>query len=44
MNKVDVEAIKPDLEEYFKNYYSVQLYNYGVEEKWIKKPERLVMG
>lgn len=40
--KVDIEAIKPDLEDYFK-YYSVELQNYGVEERWLKKPERIVI-
>ena len=40
--KVDMEAIKPDLEDYFK-YYSVELQNYGVEERWLKKPERIVI-
>lgn len=41
--KADLEAIKPDLEDYFK-YYSIELHNYGVEESWIKKPERIVVG
>ncbi|MBO8179589.1 MAG: formylmethanofuran dehydrogenase subunit A [Archaeoglobus sp.] len=40
--RVDMEAIKPDLEDYFK-YYSVELQNYGVEEEWLKKPERIVI-
>jgi len=40
--RVNMEAIKPDLEDYFK-YYSVELQNYGVEEGWLKKPERIVI-
>jgi len=40
--RVDMEAIKPDIEDYFK-YYSVELQNYGVEEGWLKKPERIVI-
>lgn len=40
--KVDIEAIKPDIEDYFK-YYSVELQNYGVEERWLKRPERIVI-
>jgi formylmethanofuran dehydrogenase subunit A len=38
--KVDMEAVMNDIRDYFQ-YYSVQLGNYGVEERWIKKPERL---
>ncbi|MEM0089507.1 MAG: formylmethanofuran dehydrogenase subunit A [Archaeoglobaceae archaeon] len=38
--KVDLEVIMPDIKEYF-NYYSVQLGNYGVEERWLKNPSRL---
>ncbi len=41
--KVDMESIKPDLEDFFKNYYSVELRNYGVEEAWLRKPERIVI-
>ena len=41
-SKVDMEAIKADLEDYFK-YYSIQLENYGVEERWLRKPERIVI-
>ncbi len=41
--KADVEAIKADLEEFFKNYYSVELHNYGVEERWLRKAERIVI-
>ena len=41
-NKVDLEAIKPDLEDYFK-YYSLQLSNYGVEERWLRRAERIVI-
>ena len=40
--KVELEAIKADLEDYFK-YYSVELQNYGVEERWIRMPERIVL-
>ncbi len=40
--RVDLEAVMPDIKEYFK-YYSVELHNYGVEEAWIKKPERIVV-
>ncbi|WP_202319338.1 formylmethanofuran dehydrogenase subunit A [Archaeoglobus neptunius] len=40
--RVDLEAIKADLEDYFR-YYSVELQNYGVEESWLKKPERIVI-
>ncbi|MET1123706.1 MAG: formylmethanofuran dehydrogenase subunit A [Archaeoglobaceae archaeon] len=42
--KVSVESIKPELEEFFRNYYSVELQNYGVEERWMRKPERIVVG
>ncbi|MEM0215561.1 MAG: formylmethanofuran dehydrogenase subunit A [Archaeoglobaceae archaeon] len=38
--KADIQAVMPDIREYF-NYYSVQLGNYGVEERWIKKPARI---
>jgi formylmethanofuran dehydrogenase subunit A len=38
--KVDKEAVMGDIKDYFQ-YYSVQIGNYGVEERWIKKPERL---
>ncbi|MEM4156114.1 MAG: formylmethanofuran dehydrogenase subunit A, partial [Archaeoglobaceae archaeon] len=38
--KADIQAVMPDVKEYF-NYYSVQLGNYGVEERWIKKPARI---
>ncbi len=41
-SKVELEAIKADLEDYFK-YYSVELQNYGVEERWIRMPERIVL-
>jgi formylmethanofuran dehydrogenase subunit A len=42
--KVEMEVVKPELEDYFKNYYSVQLYNYGVEEGWLRKSERIVIS
>lgn len=38
----DLEIIKPDLQNYFQ-YYSIQLSNYGVEERWLRKPERVVV-
>ncbi len=38
--KVNMEAVMGDIKDYFQ-YYSVQLGNYGVEERWIRKPERL---
>lgn len=41
-NKVDLDPIKPDLEEYFK-YYSVEFQNYGIEERWLKEPERIII-
>ncbi len=40
--KVELEAIKADLEDYFK-YYSIELQNYGVEERWIRMPEKIVL-
>jgi formylmethanofuran dehydrogenase subunit A len=43
-SKVEMEAIESDLDEMFSKYYSLERQNYGVEESWIKKPERLVMG
>jgi formylmethanofuran dehydrogenase subunit A len=43
-SKVEMEAIESDLDEMFSKYYSLEWQNYGVEESWIKKPERLVMG
>lgn len=43
-DKVSMEAIESDLDEMFDKYYSLQRINYGVEESWLKKPERLVMG
>jgi formylmethanofuran dehydrogenase subunit A len=41
--KADMEAIKDDLNEFFSKYYTVELQNYGVEERWLKKPERIVI-
>ncbi|MEM4473170.1 MAG: formylmethanofuran dehydrogenase subunit A [Archaeoglobaceae archaeon] len=38
--KVDLEAIMPDISNYF-NYYSIQLGNYGVEERWLRNSKRL---
>jgi len=38
--KVDLEVVMQDVKNYFQ-YYSLQLSNYGVEERWLKKPERL---
>lgn len=38
--KVNISAMKTDLEDYFK-YYTVQLENYGVEESWIRKSHRI---
>ncbi|AGK61576.1 formylmethanofuran dehydrogenase, subunit A [Archaeoglobus sulfaticallidus PM70-1] len=43
-NKAAMDAIESDLDDMFEKYYSLQRVNYGVEEAWIKKPERLVMG
>jgi len=40
--KVDLESISNEIEEYF-GYYSVEVRNYGVEEEWIKRPERIVI-
>ncbi|MDI9646563.1 MAG: formylmethanofuran dehydrogenase subunit A [Archaeoglobales archaeon] len=42
-SKVDLEAVMPDIENYFQ-YYSIELQNYGVEESWIRMPERIVVG
>jgi formylmethanofuran dehydrogenase subunit A len=28
----------------FEKYYSLQRENYGVEERWLRKPERLDVG
>ncbi|MEM2324450.1 MAG: formylmethanofuran dehydrogenase subunit A [Archaeoglobaceae archaeon] len=38
--KAEIRAVMSDVREYF-NYYSVQLGNYGVEERWIKKPAKI---
>lgn len=38
--KADLEAIMPDIINYF-NYYSIQLGNYGVEERWLRNSKRL---
>ncbi|MEM1579346.1 MAG: amidohydrolase family protein, partial [Archaeoglobaceae archaeon] len=38
--KAEIQAVMSDVREYF-NYYSVQLGNYGVEERWIKKPAKI---
>jgi len=35
------ESIESDLDEYF-NYYTIQRSNYGVEERWIRNPARVV--
>ncbi len=40
-NKVSLEAIESDLDDYFQNYYSIERVNFGVDERWIKKPARL---
>ncbi len=42
-SKVDMEAIKDDLKDMFSKYYTVELQNYGVEERWLRKPERIVI-
>ncbi len=39
--KVSMEAIEADLDEYFQNYYTVERINFGVDERWVKKPARL---
>ena len=39
--KVSIEAIEADLDEYFQNYYTVERINFGVDERWVKKPARL---
>lgn len=38
--KVDVEAVMPDVKNYFQ-YYTIQLGNYGIEERWLRKSERI---
>jgi formylmethanofuran dehydrogenase subunit A len=43
-NKVSLDAIDADLTEMFEKYYSLQRENYGVEERWLRKPERLDVG
>jgi len=43
-SKVSIESIESDLDEMFEKYYSLQRQNYGVEETWLRKPEKLVMG
>ncbi len=40
--RANLDAIQDDLKEYF-NYYSIELQNYGVEEGWLRKPERIVI-
>ena len=39
-SKASVDIIDEDLNDFF-NYYSIERRNYGVEEGWIRKPERL---
>ncbi len=41
-SRANLDAIQDDLKEYF-NYYSIELQNYGVEEGWLRKPERVVI-
>ncbi|MCX8172399.1 MAG: hypothetical protein N3D09_02140 [Archaeoglobaceae archaeon] len=38
--KVDIEAVMQDVRDYFQ-FYTVQLGNYGVEERWLRKPEKI---
>jgi formylmethanofuran dehydrogenase subunit A len=39
-HKTSTEIIEADLEEYF-NYYTVERNNYGIEERWLRKPVRI---
>jgi formylmethanofuran dehydrogenase subunit A len=41
--RTTAEIIEPDLEEYF-NYYTVNRENYGVEERWMRRAERIEVG
>jgi formylmethanofuran dehydrogenase subunit A len=44
MSQVSTEVIEEDLDDYFTNYYTIQRYNYGVEEAWLRAPEKIVVG
>jgi len=41
--KVEAETIEGDIDEMF-NYYSIERYNFGVEEMWMRNPEKIVIG